>query len=690
VLVFLIPFFLKEPAISAYQDKNTQKVIKEAEQLISETKLQSAIKKLKKVVKKDKKCAEEYYLLGEAYRQRGTLGDRLDAEKAFQRALKLEPQNTRYLLSYGILRVAQGYKSDAEKTLKKVIDLDSTCANAYYWLSLLEYEDLLKYRGMVSREGARVGMSLTKFGLDAGRKSKHYIKKSLFYDNNAESYYLLGLLFKEDRNWKMMIESLEKALNINPEDKKAVLFLGYAYQQLGEFSTAEEIYENSKSLMSMEEVKAVESVEMFLSKNERKDYAFTGGAGADIFWKQRDPSFLSRYNERKIEHYSRFAYANLIYGNPVKGLNGWNTDRGEIFLRYGEPLRKIKIRPEVKIPGSGGPGIPEGRGISLLAEKEIWSYRGFSLAFEDRWLNGNFTLDDYSRKTFETVKSGTLESYLSEFDRKKISFSHMFSTSRGDDKKTILDVFFEIPVDTRIVNNLYGTSQVFIKRGLFIFDTLWNEISRNIGSERFYLDKDNYSMPFTSAVTGIRTVLDAGLYNMAGEFQDWKNVFTGSFRERARIPDYSSRDSLMMSDLILGIKVDESIEDFSHDLKFFPQPSLIFVKEKPVELYFEIYNLIIRKENKTSFRLNTNLTLIPGKRNIFGNLLKKAKDLISRNRRKVSQTNIFDFQGNSRTEKIYLTFQVNDMMPGKYLFTIELEENFSGKTVKKSREIIIL
>lgn len=53
------------------------------------------------------------------------------------------------------------------------------------------------------------------------------------------------------------------------------------------------------------------------------------------FWERRDPTPSTRRNERMEEYYYRVDFANRSYG-PI---NGWKTDRGLVFVRFGEPDR---------------------------------------------------------------------------------------------------------------------------------------------------------------------------------------------------------------------------------------------------------------------------------------------------------------------------------------------------------------
>ncbi len=52
------------------------------------------------------------------------------------------------------------------------------------------------------------------------------------------------------------------------------------------------------------------------------------------FWKRRDPSPGTEQNELMQEYYYRVEYANTHFST---NRNGWETDRGRIFILYGEP-----------------------------------------------------------------------------------------------------------------------------------------------------------------------------------------------------------------------------------------------------------------------------------------------------------------------------------------------------------------
>ncbi len=85
-----------------------------------------------------------------------------------------------------------------------------------------------------------------------------------------------------------------------------------------------------------------------------------------IFWKRRDPTPETEFNEFREEHYRRIEYANR---NFFEGMPGWKTDRGRIYIMFGPP-DFIQTNP----------GGLRGFLFGLRAEtaefpSEVWTYR---------------------------------------------------------------------------------------------------------------------------------------------------------------------------------------------------------------------------------------------------------------------------------------------------------------------------
>lgn len=110
------------------------------------------------------------------------------------------------------------------------------------------------------------------------------------------------------------------------------------------------------------------------------------------FWARRNPDSRTSINEFKEEHYRRIAYANERFSS---GIPGWKTDRGRIYIMYGQPAQ-IESHP------SGGTyerEIYEGGGTTSTYPFERWRYRhidgigdDIEIEFVDKSFSGEYKM----------------------------------------------------------------------------------------------------------------------------------------------------------------------------------------------------------------------------------------------------------------------------------------------------------
>ena len=93
------------------------------------------------------------------------------------------------------------------------------------------------------------------------------------------------------------------------------------------------------------------------------------------FWAKRDPTPGTEENELMQEFYRRIAYATEHYG--YGSLPGWRTDRGRIYINYGQPDYTMRQYMDT---GFGS--------------CEIWEYRQVNAVFQflDKHGIGDFRL----------------------------------------------------------------------------------------------------------------------------------------------------------------------------------------------------------------------------------------------------------------------------------------------------------
>jgi len=95
------------------------------------------------------------------------------------------------------------------------------------------------------------------------------------------------------------------------------------------------------------------------------------------FWKKRDPTPGSKENELLDEFYRRVNFTNNYFSVNALDLDGCDTDRGAIYIKYGPPTEVERHLDEISLP-----------------PYEIWYYENIKrrFFFEDRSGIGNFRL----------------------------------------------------------------------------------------------------------------------------------------------------------------------------------------------------------------------------------------------------------------------------------------------------------
>jgi GWxTD domain-containing protein len=110
------------------------------------------------------------------------------------------------------------------------------------------------------------------------------------------------------------------------------------------------------------------------------------------FWMRRNTDPREPSNQFKVEHYRRIVYANERFAS---GIPGWKTDRGRIYILYGEPDGK-ESHPS---GGSYQREFWEGGGSTSVYPFERWRYRHIDgvgedveLEFVDKTFTGEYRL----------------------------------------------------------------------------------------------------------------------------------------------------------------------------------------------------------------------------------------------------------------------------------------------------------
>lgn len=113
----------------------------------------------------------------------------------------------------------------------------------------------------------------------------------------------------------------------------------------------------------------------------------------DQFWARRDPLPATPVNEFRETFFERVRLAAQQFREP--GTQGWQTDRGEVFIVLGPPSTSLDIEPDQREPG--------GRGSAVQWIYDAAPGGRLTLVFVDQTGFGRYELTPNSRSAFRSA-----------------------------------------------------------------------------------------------------------------------------------------------------------------------------------------------------------------------------------------------------------------------------------------------
>ena len=569
------------------------------------------------------------------------------------------------------------------RTEYRTFDASHSAVSDEIYLPYASYEEVLEARftdvGMIRFE---------RFGEDLYARAREQFEQILsLAPDHRQALIQLGMLGYETHDDSLLRISRKKLLRLPDPGKETDLFLGLAAYRLREYDVADRwfrqafqrmpreerlIYESPLYLLAVDGPEAQESEELF---------QFMAGIDYRPYWRSRDPLFLSEANERLEAHYARCAYAHFRFGFPPRDIEGLRTDRGKVYIRYGDPVRIARQRPEV-----------------AGHYYELWYYPGRTFAFDDPWGDGRTGYDlgkDYYGIDFREVAARefqhTPEEYHLETRGQVRNIPCQVVSFRGEDGRTDLEFHYGLPVDSTDFRPVPDGFRADFVRGLFLFDQDWNSLSRQKDTTRFRRDTRPDSAGITLKTGRLTASLSPGSHPVSLEFRNPWSDNVGQLRGRMDVPSYRG-DTLMISDLLLAsdIKSSRPGAPDRHSLTVAPNPTLQYVPGGRIHLYYEIYNLTRSPQRgATRFGVTTSVSARRDSMNGFRKIWRGMKRALGMGKGDRSVSTYSEFEGAAATEHQYSVVDISGWRPGQYVLSLEVKDLTTGRQVRKQVEFRI-
>jgi len=369
-----------------------------------------------------------------------------------------------------------------------------------------------------------------------------------------------------------------------------------------------------------------------------------------MFWQDHDPTPTTSENEFRREHFRRVRYALYYFSNPF-GSIPWD-DRGEVYVRYGEPNERTYVldgvwdrRTGLGVTGSrletlsstpieqgGGDASSEGIGSTQMANRdafaeygardiagEVWHYYHFDLSFQfqDEEGLGIYSLvplmddigpsQEYSEFVQTRITAIDLQPalYFHDYGDTQLDYALDLARFRSEGKMFNVDVNLGYPL-ADLARGGPDSSTISIRRSVVIRDDSLREIAselsvltRRVGpagsGQRLMVEQKVFNLP-------------PGRYELAVSIEDLFSETEGIYKKQFRLPEFAARDIQEISDIEMASFVWSVYEPGSPYVKanhmVMPLPSRVYMVNQPIAFYYEVYNLAKNDQDTAVYHVN--------------------------------------------------------------------------------------
>jgi GWxTD domain-containing protein len=655
-------------------------------------------KKLFKLSVEEYAYAPSYFELSKIYKNMNTIRSRTKARKFIRKAIWKDPDKIEYRL---LLAELMDYFSSkmAYDVYEDILQIDSKCITALYNLARIKELDFYEYNKSVRKIGFDPSLSLEAYALEDFILAEGFFNRIIKYDSShIESYLHLSCLYEDIGEPEKGIPLLQKIILLDPANKQAHLYLALLYYKTSEIESCYLAYQKAMDLMSAEEQRDFKfnSAELLFGTKLQSELAeltdYELSETIIDFWNSSDPLYLTSYNERLLEHYSRVAYSNLRFSLPKLGITGWNSDRGEILVRYGEPLERVRYRPYINAGGR----------TQLMLKTDLWIYKDKVLGFVDEFWTGNFRFSTPSPggRHHSQFKGDTdffvgdlrridPESYEPKFEGPifDVPFNIVQFKNIEAEKSNSTQLYLNYALDSYNQLSFEGKYPLAHKYGLFFLGNQSDLQQKRINSVNEIAPNRKLKLSLNNEVFINSIMLEAkpDTGQLAFEIIMKQNNAVSTNHFDFKIKKFKE-DELDISDIILAAGVDNSSTNFTsikrRNMSILPNPLQTFNNTNDIYIYYEVYNLTLDDNNSTNFEQKITITKLSEDTGI-GNVVNSVLGFFGIGKEDDKVTLTTNYQSFNRDTQVYLQLDMGKYEKGNYIVRIIIEDKLSDNIVSE-------
>lgn len=733
-------------------DQDIEKLHQQVQSLIDQSQFNKAEAILDSLIATNPKSYLANYQLGLIYSRKKNCHEQ--AEVYFQKSIELNRKNPSAYYELGMLYKNGPFpKDNAIRMFTSAIRCYKEFKDAHYQraMTIMQYNGyvpgLKKLEKLVVLDPdfkdcyqiyIKIGFAFHQF--DRMEKFLPKLVQS-FPDRPQFQLDMIHVLYR-NRKYEIGLQQLQHLKQSYPDFSLALQNFCEARIRFarGEDGLASELYWNSIDHISKEsEANEIFTDIIFLVTNEEyEEYVSSSMVQKKSFfyrfWKSRDLTLTTSFNERLPEHYQRLRYAqkqcrrypdkeflnfffedfaeplhrimapDIVRFGTTKGSKNQQQidDLGIIYIRHGKPDAFATYIPE------GGGIIKTNVSWCYFAQKDmpkmIFHFifeeaDGYRLEVYPTYPQERWTLDARYLSSFktgqlafenmETIARGTATE-TSNFEPELKPFEIPFScySFKGEGKKEAVYLCYQFPREA--LPEVENENSCQLHQQIILFNGDWEEVDRFDTTASFDAPE---SIVTKVPMHKYRWSLTSGHYFLGMKMTNMQSKREGHLRFGFQVPS-SYGAELKLSVIILGNSSDNSVAVLNQKLGQSAAPMLAplidrqFRIDEPILAYFEIYNLELDHDGETKYSIQFKISQREKHRSTIQSVFSRMKAIFKTE--KFAEMTIADeFSGNSHDEFISRSFLLAEATPGLYEISIDVVDDNAKTQITRRIDFVI-
>lgn len=176
---------------------------------------------------------------------------------------------------------------------------------------------------------------------DYTRAEDLFREAARFAPHDARIFRHLAMLLAEKNRWRELASAAAERTNRVPTDAWGWLTQGLALHRGGDATAAKRSFETGLRHLDPRERGRLFAFARLMTRNDSIQFTARDSASRatreNTFWEMVDPLWSRAGNDPRTEFLSRVTYAELRWSVEERRVRGADSDRGEVYIRYGPP-----------------------------------------------------------------------------------------------------------------------------------------------------------------------------------------------------------------------------------------------------------------------------------------------------------------------------------------------------------------